>query len=74
MPRGDDRKGALTLVGLDGWKGRPTKVSAPPEGNRLRYEFDAETRFRAIAANGSAAAGLALLDKLAAAFVDPPGG
>jgi predicted transcriptional regulator len=31
-------------------------------------EFDAETRFRALAASGSAAAGLALLDKLDAAF------
>jgi predicted transcriptional regulator len=37
-------------------------------------EFDAETRFRALAARGSAAAGLALLDKLDAAFARPPGG
>ena len=32
-------------------------------------EFDAETRFRALAARGSAKKGLALLDKLDAAFV-----
>jgi predicted transcriptional regulator len=31
-------------------------------------EFDAETRFRALAARGSAKKGLALLDKLDAAF------
>ena len=31
-------------------------------------EFDAESRFRAMAANGSAKKGLALLDKLDAAF------
>ena len=31
-------------------------------------EFDAETRFRALAAHGSAKKGLALLDKLEAAF------
>ena len=36
-------------------------------------EFDAETRFRALAANGSAKAGLALLDKLDAAFARSPG-
>ena len=35
-------------------------------------EFDAETRFRAMAANGSAEAGLALLEKLDAAFAGPP--
>ena len=34
-------------------------------------EFDAETRFRALAAAGSSEAGLALLDKLDAAFVPP---
>ena len=32
-------------------------------------EFDAETRFRTLAARGSAKKGLALLDKLDAAFV-----
>ena len=32
-------------------------------------EFDAETRFRTLAANGSAKMGLAILDKLGAAFV-----
>jgi predicted transcriptional regulator len=37
-------------------------------------EFDAETRFRALAARGSAAAGLALLDKLDADFAGPSGG
>jgi predicted transcriptional regulator len=31
-------------------------------------EFDAETRFRALAARGTAKAGLALLDKLDAAY------
>jgi predicted transcriptional regulator len=33
-------------------------------------EFDAETRFRALAARGSAKNGLALLDKLDAAFAE----
>jgi hypothetical protein len=33
-------------------------------------EFDAETRFRALAAKGSALSGLELLDKLDAAFKD----
>ena len=32
-------------------------------------EFDAETRFRTLAARGSAKKGLAILDKLDAAFV-----
>ncbi len=32
-------------------------------------EFDAETRFRALAASGSVETGLALLDKLDAAFI-----
>ncbi len=36
-------------------------------------EFDAETRFRALAPNGSAEAGLALLDQVDAAFARPPG-
>lgn len=36
-------------------------------------EFDAETRFRALAAQGSTEAGLALLDQLDAAFARPPG-
>ncbi|MCF7734089.1 MAG: ribbon-helix-helix domain-containing protein [Akkermansiaceae bacterium] len=35
-------------------------------------EFDAETRFRALATGGSAKAGLALLDKLDAAFAPTP--
>jgi predicted transcriptional regulator len=35
-------------------------------------EFDAETRFRALAARGSAKKGLALLDKLDAAFGKKP--
>lgn len=33
-------------------------------------EFDAETRFRSLAARGSAKKGLALLDKLDAAFAE----
>jgi predicted transcriptional regulator len=33
-------------------------------------EFDAETRFRTLAARGSAKKGLALLDKLDAAFAE----
>jgi hypothetical protein len=33
-------------------------------------EFDAETRFRSLAARGSAENGLALLDKLDAAFAE----
>lgn len=33
-------------------------------------EFDAETRFRSLAARGSARKGLALLDKLDAAFAE----
>lgn len=33
-------------------------------------EFDSETRFRALAARGSSAAGLALLDKLDRAFAE----
>ena len=33
-------------------------------------EFDAETRFRSLAARGSAKNGLALLDKLDAAFAE----
>ena len=35
-------------------------------------EFDAETRFRTLAASGSAKAGLALLGKLDAAFAAAP--
>jgi predicted transcriptional regulator len=35
-------------------------------------EFDAETRFSALAAKGSAKAGLTLLDKLDAAFAPAP--
>lgn len=35
-------------------------------------EFDAETRFRTLAASGSAKAGLTLLDKLDAAFAATP--
>jgi predicted transcriptional regulator len=35
-------------------------------------EFDAESRFRAMAARGSAKRGLALLDKLDAAFAKKP--
>ena len=35
-------------------------------------EFDAETRFRTLASAGSTKAGLALLDKLDAAFAPPP--
>jgi len=34
-------------------------------------EFDAETRFRALAARGSAQQGLALLAKLDASFAEP---
>lgn len=34
-------------------------------------EFDSETRFRALAARGSAQQGLALLDKLDAVFATP---
>ena len=34
-------------------------------------EFDAETRFRTLAARGSAKKGLAVLDKLDAAFAAP---
>jgi predicted transcriptional regulator len=37
-------------------------------------EFDAETRFSALAATGSAKSGLALLDQLEAAFATKPGG
>ncbi len=37
-------------------------------------EFDAETRFRAMAANDSAEAGLVLLEKLDAAFARRPEG
>ena len=36
-------------------------------------EFDAETRFRSMAARGSAAKGLKLLDKLDKAFAKRPG-
>ena len=36
-------------------------------------QYDAETRFRALAARGSAAEGLRILDKLAAAFGRPGG-
>ncbi len=36
-------------------------------------EFDAEVRFRTLAANGSAEAGLVLLDQLDAAFAPTPG-
>jgi predicted transcriptional regulator len=34
-------------------------------------EFDAESRFRALAARGSASEGLAILDKLDASFAGP---
>lgn len=37
-------------------------------------EFDAETRFRALAASGSAEAGLELLDRLDAAHAGKPRG
>ena len=36
-------------------------------------QYDAETRFRAMAARGSAAEGLLILDKLDAAFGSPAG-
>jgi hypothetical protein len=36
-------------------------------------ECAAQTRFRAMAVNGSAEAGLALLERLDAAFARPPG-
>ena len=36
-------------------------------------QYDAETRFRAMAARGSAAEGLRILDKLDAAFGSPEG-
>ena len=36
-------------------------------------QYDAETRFRAMAARGSAAEGLRILDKLDAAFGRPEG-